>query len=240
MGKGKGSGGRGGHAFVDGRQSSAKGGQGGDAVIGSGGEGGHAVVVGDESHAIGGPGGRGGLGDGGRGGDAFIAPVDHLGPLPDLADPRTTWVALDGELRAAAGPQGAFARGKGATVAGGQGGEASQADGRGGRGGRAYRQISFDGSEVARAHMRWPYFEPITEAGRGGDAADTPQYKARRLIVESLKRDYFAAMGLPLNEAWWDRDVVPLTWINAQLMSGGHRWRASVVAEEYEFANLPR
>jgi hypothetical protein len=236
---GKQSGGRGGHAYVDGSDSSAEGGQGGDAVAGDGGRGGDAAVFGDRGRAVGGPGGRGGIGPGGPGGDALIArDPTSLERLVDLSDPRTSWVAIEGRVIMAAGPGGAIATGEEVFVAGGQGGEASQPDGRGGRGGRAFRHFGTDGEVGETAHMRWPYFEPITEAGRGGDAPDTPQYKARRLIVEGLKRKYFASKSLPLDRVWWDREVVPLTWINEQLKTHDHRWRAAVIDDEYEFTDL--
>lgn len=86
--------------------------------------------------------------------------------------------------------------------------------------------------------MRWPYFEPITEPGRGGDAPDTPQYMARRLIVEQLKKNYYFQYNASLEDVWWDREFVPLQWINEQLENGGHFWRASVVDDEYEFHDL--
>ena len=73
---------------------------------------------------------------------------------------------------------------------------------------------------------------------RWGDAADTPQYKARRIIVELLKRSYFRAKGLRLADVWWDRTVVPMDWLNEQLRSQGHRWQASIVDDEYEFSDL--
>jgi hypothetical protein len=88
--------------------------------------------------------------------------------------------------------------------------------------------------------MRWPYFEPITEPGRGGDAPDTPQYKARRLIVERIKARYFAQKGLPLDDVWYDREIVPLAWLNEQLKAHDHLWRASVVDDEYEFYEVGR
>jgi hypothetical protein len=251
-----GSGGRGGDAHVDGEDSSAEGGQGGDAVVGDGGYGGSASVEADRSHGIGGRGGRGGVGLGGRGGDARI--VREGRSLEDqLIDadaapigPRDTYVELDGKiiLLARGGQNGdeggsggdGYAIGADSFVAGGQGGEAAQADGRGGRGGRAF--IPDDLARVLGvrrpAHMRWPYYEPVTEPGRGGDAADTPQYKARRLIVERIKRLYFAKQGLPLEEAWWDREVVSLAWINEQLAAEEHLWRANTVDDEYEFADV--
>jgi hypothetical protein len=88
--------------------------------------------------------------------------------------------------------------------------------------------------------MRWPYFEPISEPGRGGDAADTPQYKARRIIVEQLKRRFFRAKGLHVADAWWDRTVVPMYWLNEQLRNDGHHWQVSIVDDEYEFTDLPK
>jgi len=90
------------------------------------------------------------------------------------------------------------------------------------------------------AHMRWPYFEPIAEPGRGGDAPDTPQYMARRLTLEVLKRRYFRLKYLPLDDVWWDRKVVPLPWLNEQLKADGHQWRASIVADEYEFRDVAK
>jgi hypothetical protein len=79
----------------------------------------------------------------------------------------------------------------------------------------------------------------VTEPGRGGDSADTPQYKARRIIVEEIKARYFAERGLPQEEVWWDREIVPLAWITAELMAAGHRWTAAIVDDEYEFTDLP-
>jgi hypothetical protein len=66
----RGDGGRGGNARIRGHDSTARGGDGGEGVIGSGGPGGDAEVEGDRSTAVGGPGGRGGLGEGGPGGPA--------------------------------------------------------------------------------------------------------------------------------------------------------------------------
>lgn len=201
----KGSGGRGGDANVHGEDSSAKGGPGGDAVVGDGGDGGHATVAADRSHALGGRGGRGRIGPGGQGGDAYVTRSN-------------------------------------AFVAGGQGGEASQVGGRGGRGGLAFMPDELAQHIGTRrpAHMRWPYYEPVTEPGRGGDSPDTPQYKARRLIVEQIKMRYFGRLNLPLNEVWWDREVVSLAWINEQLEADGHLWRASVFDDEYEFSDVGR
>jgi hypothetical protein len=86
--------------------------------------------------------------------------------------------------------------------------------------------------------MRWPYGEPVTEPGRGGDSADTPQYKARRVILEEIKARYFAERGLSQEEVWWDRDVVPLDWINTELAASSHGWRAAIVDDEYVFSDV--
>lgn len=229
----RGVGGRGGDGYVEGDNSNAEGGQGGDAGLGDGGRGGDASIIGNNGRAIGGRGGRGGIGPGGPGGDAHI-----------IRDPVALGTLLQADKGASGQGGNAYAIGEGAfeaIVAGGQGGEASQPDGRGGRGGRAFMPPEWDGwlGTPKRAHIRWPYFELITEPGRGGDAADTPQYKARRIILERLKRQYFRDEGLDLNEAWWDRTVVPLAWLNDELRRQGHHWSATVVDDEYEFLDLP-
>lgn len=252
----KGAGGRGGDATVSGDDSTAEGGQGGDAVIGDGGAGGQASVAADRSHAIGGRGGRGGIGPGGPGGDVHILPegtsweeLISLGKAPPIGPSDTYLSTSDGRiLLLARGGQngndgsrggGGFAIGNDTFAAGGQGGEASQPDGRGGRGGRAHGMDESLGGlgKNRRAYMRRPYYESINEPGRGGDAPDTPQYKARRLIVEQIKQQRFAQLGLPLSEAWWDREIVPIDWINKQLMADRHRWSVMVVDDEYEFTD---
>jgi len=164
--------------------------------------------------------------------------------------PGDTYISIDGKivLLARGGHTGGeggrggdgFAVGDDAFSAGGQGGEASQPGGRGGRGGRAYMpdDIAHLFGSRRPAHMRWPYYEPVTEPGRGGDAPDTPQYKARRLIVEELKKHYFAHRGLPPDGVWWDRESVPLAWLNEQLEAEGHHWRAIIIDDEYEFSDV--
>lgn len=58
----QGTGGAGGQAEVEGDDSTALGGHGGEAVIGDGGPGGKAHVKGNRSTGVGGKGGRGGWG----------------------------------------------------------------------------------------------------------------------------------------------------------------------------------
>lgn len=196
-------GGKGGNALVEGDDSTAEGGRGGEAVRGDGGPGGNATVRGNRSAGKGGKGGRGGVGPGGPGGHVDVHTDDTC-------------------------------------MEGGNGGEASQHDGRGGRGGSAPRAEHFAEllGRKARPHLRWPYGEPVDEPGRGGDAPDTPQYKARRVIIEHLKVMFFVEQSLPLVEVWWDREIVSLDWLNSQLAEEGHRWRVTIVDEEYEFQDV--
>lgn len=207
-------GGSGGSAEVEGDGSDAQGGAGGAAVGGgAGGAGGYARVKGNNSRAVGGRGGRGGIGPGSPGGDAEVD-VDNAASF------------------------------------GGGGGEAAQHDGRGGRGGRAAIDDAMEGENFAElfssfgalyrpGHIKTPYGHAPTEPGRGGDALDTPQYMARRIIVEDLKRFEFVRLDLSLgedgHEAWYDRTVVNVDWINATLLELGHHWQMTVVDDEYEF-----
>jgi len=200
----------------------------------SGGTGGNAEVEGDYSSAQGGdagqavqqPGGRGGhakvrgnhsIAVGGKGGRGGVTPGSPGGDVEIVGDFGGAW--------------------------GGQGGEAPQADGRGGRGGRSggadFDLSMFTGQVHRPQHIKWPYGEPVTEYGRGGDSADTPQYRARRIIVENLKRCEFGRRSLDINEAWWDRKIVSVDWINRCLVHQGHAWQMRVVDDEYEFFDIP-
>lgn len=198
----------------------------------AGGKGGDAEVAGDHSTARGGDAGDAVIGPGGDGGTAKVNGT------------RSSAVGGRGG-RGGIGPGGSGMHvevdGDNQHARGGDGGEANQPDGRGGRGGAS--PISDEHREMfglpkRRPHMRWPYGEPITEPGRGGDGADTPQYKARRLIIEDLKASYFRANGLSALDVWWDRETVPLGWLNEQLQAGGFGWRAAIVADEYEFTDV--
>lgn len=198
--KTRGNGGAGGGAEVEGNDSSATGGLGGDAVIGDGGQGGNARVFGNRSAAIGGKGGRGGIGSGQPGGDIVIQGDDAFG-------------------------------------AGGQGGEASQLDGRGGRGGRPYGVFLSFGM-IDRRHIKAPYGQEHDEPGRGGDAPDSPQYMARKLIIMALKERYFIENVIDPRDSdtvWYDRKVVPLIWLNNTLQLRLQKWCVSIVDGEYEF-----
>jgi hypothetical protein len=190
---------------------------------GKGGRGGDAQVEGDRSFARGGVGGEGVTGSGGRGGRGGHARV--------FGDGISAIGGKGGRAGIGDGMPGHDVPGEcvGDLIIGGMGGEASQRGGRGGRGGRS------PGIEQFGHHVKLPYGAPNNEPGRGGDAPDTPQYMARRIIVEQLKECYLAQRGLGSIEAWSDREVVPLEWINEQLRTEGHRWCASVVDHEYEF-----
>lgn len=86
--------------------------------------------------------------------------------------------------------------------------------------------------------MKLPYGETNNFPGRGGDTPDTLQYMARRLVIEDLKLRFFIEHELRRNDphhVWYDREEVPLTWINSRLEADGHRWRADVIDDEYVF-----
>ena len=219
----------GGNAHAEGDYSYAEGGTAGDSVRGPGGDGGQAHAVGRNSTAIGGNGGRGGMGKGGCGMDV---------------------VALQDDV----------------TSYGGHGGESSQDDGRGGRGGQSPMLAEMFGAEFARrAGMKLPYGAPNIFPGRGGDTPDTPQYMARRLIVERVKAKYYVENNIPTegaimsegwplgmmpaelqqaltakdSDVWYDREVVPLTWINEQVSRDRNKWTVIVEADEYVFIDKP-
>ena len=86
--------------------------------------------------------------------------------------------------------------------------------------------------------MRPPYGEPHVEPGRGGDGADSPQYKSRRLIVEMLKREHPRSRGLSDRDLWYDREVAPIVWLNRRITEQGHRWCVRIVDMEYEFSDV--
>lgn len=199
---------------------------------GGGGDGGRAEVDGDGSDAQGGAGGDGvGKGAGGRGGDARVKGNNS--------------VAVGGRGgRGGLGPGGpggdVEVRCDNQQGFGGMGGEAPQWDGRGGRGGRAALDPELAaglGIRFRPAHIKTPYGQAPREPGRGGDSVDTPQYMARRIIVEDLKLMEFVRQGHPLDreDAWYDRSVVSVDWINRRLMSLGYGWQMRVVDDEYEF-----
>lgn len=200
-----------------------------------GGDGGRAEVEGDGSKAQGGAGGDGTtVGGGGKGGDASVRGDNS--------------VAVGGRGgRGGIGPGGAGgdaeAIGDNHHSYGGMGGEAPQSDGRGGRGGRSAMDQELAGMlgiKYRPGHIKTPYGSQANEPGRGGDSPDTPQYKARRIIVEDLKLVEFVRQGHPLDrdEAWYDRSVVSVDWINQALLSLGHRWQMRVVDDEYEFYDV--
>ena len=157
----------------------------GDKSVSEGTRGGNATARGERSKAIGGDAGPTGNAPGGRGGDVDISQSGMtavggqgggggVGPGMPGMDVDDSWGNPD-------------------YAEGGMGGEANQPDGRGGRGGQApgYEEICRALGKTPRPHMKRPYWpdDEDVHVGRGGDAPDTPQYKARRLIVELLKAD---------------------------------------------------
>ena len=200
-----------------------------------GGDGGSAEVEGDCSQAQGGAGGNAvGEGAGGKGGNARVQGNHSF--------------AVGGRGgRGGIGPGSpggdVHVMGDNAHAYGGMGGEAAQWDGRGGRGGRAWMTPELAdkiGIKFRPAHIRTPYGQAPTEPGRGGDASDTSQYMARRIIVEDIKLREFRKLTGSENsdDAWYDREVVSLDWINNSLDDLGCRWNMRIVDDEYEFFDL--
>ncbi|MDQ9171722.1 hypothetical protein Q8A64_15010 [Oxalobacteraceae bacterium R-40] len=199
-------------------------------TIPHGGNGGNAYAIGEYSYAEGGDAGKSERGPGGDGGDARA-----LG--------RKSY-AIGGK-----GGRGGICQGgpgmnveveqEDALCIGGDGGEAPQHDGRGGRGAAAPPIDFFDEEYSRRARMKLPYGAPNIYYGRGGDAPDTPQYKARRLIIERLKQQYCIENCIDNKEydIWYDRTVVPLEWLRKKLLGSGHQWSVIIEDEEYVFVD---
>lgn len=216
------------------------------------GKGGNAHAEGDYSYAEGGQAGDSSRGVGGDGGHAHA-----LGMLSTAVGGRG---GRGGVGKGGAGGHAVALQDQSGSY-GGNGGESSQHDGRGGRGGTPQMLQLFVGAELARrAEMKLPYGMRNIFPGRGGDAPDTPQYMARRLIVEQIKYSYFIEHGLPTegtfspgdlipvlreefhqlftaknSDVWYDRTVVPLAWINEKIQQRGNKWTVEVEAEEYVF-----
>ncbi len=203
----------------------------------NGGPGGDALVEGDASTAAGGDGGEAVIGPGGKGGAATVRGNNSF--AKGGKGGRGGVVAgMDGTDAEVVGDnQGAF---------GGNGGEAPQADGRGGRGasiddqfGPLFKMLGIP--ESIRPHLKQPYGAPNLIPGRGGDGADSVQHRARRIIIEDLKCQFFRRNEIAERDEyhiWYDREVVNLAWLNEQLMKFGHRWHVELVDEEYEFSDI--
>lgn len=197
--------------------------------------GGNAIARGKGGRAIGGDAGPSGLAPGGRGGDVDISTpgITAIGgkgggggivpgmPGMDITD------ALEG---------------MGDYIEGGMGGEAPQPDGRGGRGG-----LPGGGATLAdllgitrRPHMKLPFWDTgEVYYGRGGDGGDTPQYQARRLIVELLKADLLGAATYFTTDVWYDVDSTPCETLNTRLSELGHQWEVTMANDDYAFYDLP-
>lgn len=125
---------------------------------------------------------------------------------------------------------------------GGMGGEANQPDGRGGRGGYPprYAEICRDDGKPLRPYMKRPYWpdEDEVSVGRGGDGPDTAEYKARRLIIETLKADHIGAAAYFTTDVWYNVESAPCEVLNERLAALGHEWRVSMVRGEYTFTDL--
>ena len=204
-----------------------------ESSIARGARGGNAIAGGQGSKAFGGNAGRGGIHPGGRGGDV------------EVCDPNVTAVGgRGGGGGVAPGMPGMDIVRDGMTgdyVEGGMGGEADQPDGRGGRGGRVagYESLCRSLGREPRPHMKLPYWgDDEVEFGRGGDRPDTPRYRARRLIIEMLKAEHLNASRYFTTDVWYERDAVPVAFLNDRLAAAGHNWTVAIVDHEYEITDL--
>ncbi|HVZ47064.1 MAG TPA: hypothetical protein VHA82_24870 [Ramlibacter sp.] len=180
---------------------------------------------------------------GGDAGDTVIGPGGSGGLARVVGDRSHAFGGRGGRGGVGSGGPGGDAEvlGDDSSCYGGNGGEANQRDGRGGRGGTPHKAV-FDMMGLPYRDMKLPYWAPNLIPGRGGDAGDSPQHIARRLIVEELKLRYFAASGVTYDrmDVWFDREIVPLAWLNAQLRADGHEWSAAIVDQEYECSDMVR
>lgn len=201
--------------------------------IPQGARGGHAIARGNDSVAIGGDAGEFGIQPGGRGGDV------------DICDPGITAVGGKGgrggvipgmpgmDITQPGGSVGSY-------IEGGMGGEAPQPDGRGGRGARPpqYELICRLLGKTPRPYMKRPYWDQEAEPGCGGDGADTPRYRARRLIIEMLKADYLLYKSYFSTEVWYKTDNPSIEILNIALARRDHSWRVGMDDGEYTFTDI--
>ena len=113
-----------------------------------------------------------------------------------------------------------------ALVVGGDGGDAAGADGRGGGGGRGpTERFGFDTS-------MWGY-------GRGGQAADAPEYTRRVGLLTRIRAEYLDKFPDDARYITAGIDVVPVGWVNQRLDELGEAWHVAWGTEGYTLPILP-
>lgn len=113
-----------------------------------------------------------------------------------------------------------------ALVAGGDGGNAGGADGRGGGGGRGpTERYGFDTS-------LWGY-------GRGGQAADAPEYTRRIGLLTRIRAEYLDRFPDDARYIAAGIDVVPVGWVNQRLDELGEVWHVAWGTEGYKLPTFP-
>jgi hypothetical protein len=107
---------------------------------------------------------------------------------------------------------GGFVVGDDATIIGGDGGSAATADGRGGRGAVGPLERAEGPTEL------WPF-------GRGGQAANHPEYDRRLGVLKDVRSEYSQAFPERLCFIEAGVESVPISWVNKRLEERGESWR---------------
>ena len=186
--------------------------------FGAGGRGGDATVFGTESAAKGGRGGDGNVGPGGKGGDATV-----------LGNRSYAHGGMGGRGGVGEGGPGgdAAVQADDTLMVGGNGGEAGQPDGRGGRGGSS-PWLTLGAPDFQLPDGRW-----ISEFGRGGDGAHSPQHEARLMVIEELLDEFGVRHRRIGNHTHFVVTAELLEALNDRLNRRG--WRVEVVDGCFSF-----
>jgi hypothetical protein len=111
-------------------------------------------------------------------------------------------------------------------VIGGDAGDAVSADGRGAGGGRGPTE-------------RYGFNTSLWGYGRGGRAADAPEYTRRIELQTRIRAEYLDRFPDDARYIAAGIDVVPVDWVNQRLDELGEAWHAAWGTEGYELPALP-
>jgi hypothetical protein len=111
-------------------------------------------------------------------------------------------------------------------VVGGDGGSAASPDGRGGRGARGPTE------RMGGPTSMWRY-------GKGGSAANVPEYDRRLSVLTTIRQEYMDAFPEELPFIHAGVDTVPLKWVNKRLEELAENWRVQPGENGYVLPVLP-
>lgn len=102
-----------------------------------------------------------------------------------------------------------------ATIVGGDGGDAASEDGRGGRGAMSPLE------RMGHPTDMWVY-------GRGGAAANDPEYDRRIKLLKQIRLEYLKQFSdmIPFVEAGVEQ--VPINWVNKRLEELNEKWEVAI------------